>query len=450
MQYAQLTDFDELILRTRDPISRLHISEAINAYRGGAYRAAITSTWIAVSYDIISKIKELASKDDKNAQAFVQTLQTAVENNNIPQLQKIEDGLLDKAFNDFEFLATHEYEDLKRLKKDRNFCAHPAFVAEGVLFQPSPELVRAHIFHSVNHLLRHQPVQGKSAIKRLFDDLNRTSFPMDIEDAYTFLYDKYLKRAKDAFVRNLITALLKDFLSSNGSDEIRGKLSYLKVLSAVSRSHAVIYEQQMSSKLPTIVETGRDIHLLLLFHLIGIDDRCWNWLTEATQLQLKQLLSYVMSKHVANDFLIDYPVFNAILVPELNQLFFRLFEQLNSYQKEVIIAAHPAEEFSDSAIDLYTSAGSFRDAERLGSNLLLPMSSFLTADQVKKVLDGVRDNDQITYAHGSPDILIEFFYRTTKKFNSVYSSWQSLISELDDTDPVALKLKKRIVQQEID
>jgi hypothetical protein len=50
MNSVKLTDLDELILNVRDKTSRSYISEAVNAYRGSAYRAAIVATWIAVSY----------------------------------------------------------------------------------------------------------------------------------------------------------------------------------------------------------------------------------------------------------------------------------------------------------------------------------------------------------------------------------------------------------------
>ncbi|MBW4500097.1 MAG: hypothetical protein KME57_11190 [Scytonema hyalinum WJT4-NPBG1] len=57
------------------------------------------------------------------------------------------------------------------MKEDRNLCAHPAFIAEEELFQPTPELVRTHIVHAVVHLMQHQPVQGKSAIQRIMSEI---------------------------------------------------------------------------------------------------------------------------------------------------------------------------------------------------------------------------------------------------------------------------------------
>ena len=209
MNSTKLTDLDELSLTVRDRESSLYIGEAINAYRGGAFRASIISTWVAVVTDIISKLRELASQGDANASTQISSIDTAIQNNNVPQLQKIENELLEKARNDFEFLSQQEFTDLERLKQDRNLCAHPAFVTEGLLFQPQPEIVRAHIVHAILHLLQHKPVQGKSALNRINADIIRSSFPADQENVNKLLGAKYLNRAKDSFEIPLLPHHLK-------------------------------------------------------------------------------------------------------------------------------------------------------------------------------------------------------------------------------------------------
>ena len=39
---------------------------------------------------------------------------------------------------------------LERLREDRHLCAHPAFSAEALLFEPTPELVRMHLVNAVD------------------------------------------------------------------------------------------------------------------------------------------------------------------------------------------------------------------------------------------------------------------------------------------------------------
>ena len=146
---SNLVDLDELVLMVRDHNSRSYIGEAINTYRSRAYRSALLATWIAVAYDIISKIRALAVQSDPAAGAFVTALDNWIEQNErgdpnaVQKLQAIENELLATAFRDFEFFSAQERTDLERLKSDRNLCAHPAFTKEAALFQPTAELVRA-------------------------------------------------------------------------------------------------------------------------------------------------------------------------------------------------------------------------------------------------------------------------------------------------------------------
>ena len=74
-----MKSLEELYLSCRDKSSKAHIREAINCYKGGAYRACIVSTWIALVYDFIEKINELALTKDREA---IQ-LQKEIENNRI-------------------------------------------------------------------------------------------------------------------------------------------------------------------------------------------------------------------------------------------------------------------------------------------------------------------------------------------------------------------------------
>ncbi len=69
-----LGDLDELILTCRNEEGRGYIAEAVACYKAGAYRACIVSTWIAVVFDLLSKIRELALSGDAEAQLIVDDL----------------------------------------------------------------------------------------------------------------------------------------------------------------------------------------------------------------------------------------------------------------------------------------------------------------------------------------------------------------------------------------
>ena len=209
-----LSDIDVLALSVRDRQSRRLINEAITAYRGGALRSALISTWISVAFDIIAKARELAGQGEAAPKAFVKKLDDAIEANDKRKLQTIEAELLTNANSDLQLLAPHEYDALSRLQEDRHLCAHPAFVVEDELYQPSPELVRAHIVHALQHLLVHAPLQGKSAIRRFEAALLSPSFPATAEEIGGFLRSRYLNRAKDVLVTNLLKGIFSAPFSS--------------------------------------------------------------------------------------------------------------------------------------------------------------------------------------------------------------------------------------------
>lgn len=67
-------------------------------------------------------------------------------------------------------------EQLERLRRDRNLCAHPSFAPLGGFFKPSAEVTRAHLAVALDHLLQHPPLQGTLAIERFKTFLAGSSF----------------------------------------------------------------------------------------------------------------------------------------------------------------------------------------------------------------------------------------------------------------------------------
>lgn len=193
-----LADLDELILLCRDERARSYIIEAANCYRGGAYRAAIVATWIAVCFDIIDKLRELSLSGDKAAEKMLEEIDKARASNDITRSLRFERELLDIARDQFELLSHLEHIDLDRLQQDRNRCAHPSLLADDQAFMPSAELARLHIRSAVTHLLQHPPVQGKYALERLVRDVGSEYFPDDVKKATVSLVWSYETPSRDS------------------------------------------------------------------------------------------------------------------------------------------------------------------------------------------------------------------------------------------------------------
>jgi hypothetical protein len=432
---VRLTDLDELVLTVRDAASRALIQEGLDAYRGGAYRSAIISTWIAVAHDVISKIRELTLQGDRRATEISSTINTATRTKNVPQLQRIENALLTIAFDDFAFLQEHELKDLVRLKEDRDLCAHPALVAENALFAPTPELVRTHIVHAIQHLLQHKAVQGKSAIDHIMSDLVQESFPDDADGVRLFLYSKYLDRAKDVLVRNLTIVLLKSLLSPTDAPLDGKERRIVHALGAISRGHSLLYETVVPGALATIANGLDDKRLPSLFWLLGADRRCWRWAGEATRLRMRELVAKAdVDESILS--LARCDAFSAFDLEELAPVLAAAFSRLSSSGKRACISERPRPEFADEAVKLYAGANTFRTAEALGEAVLLPMARYLSGPQVIAVLEAVESNGQIWNAGGSPQIMDEFFDRTSSLLESTRDAWVQLVRAMsENTDP---------------
>lgn len=426
MKEVRLTDLDELALKVRDRIARSYVLEAIDAYRGGAYRSSIVSTWISVTFDIISKIRELANQGDPMAQNFINKLDQAIATKQVRQLQNIEEDLLKTATADFEFLSDQERIDLARLKEDRNLCAHPAFVAEEVLFDPEPERVRMHIVHVVKHLLQHQPVQGKSAIARVVRDIKTTSFPPTLDAACLFLNSSYLDRAKKSLIENLIFLLLKAILRGDLPDlPLTYSRQMLLTLQAISNRYPDIYEERVKVKLLNIVESLEENCLPNVFRLLGTDPRCWNWLDESTKMHLKAVTKVSLIRPSTRN-----SAFEAIVIDDLKPIIVREFKHFSSEVQISIIKSIPQPEFADQAISLYSEAGSYRGAESLGESLILPMARCFSASDIQKVLKAAQENSQIYDASGTPAILDELYEKTKQYLPDLRESWKSFFEFL--------------------
>src|SRR6476469_8414791 len=119
-----LADLDELVMSCRTEQARAYIAEAVASYKAGAYRAAIVATWIAVVYDLLAKVRELAVGGDGAAQSIVTelgTLQPRVEAGDqsaIRRILDIERTIVQVANDKFGFFDGQQLIDLNRLAAD--------------------------------------------------------------------------------------------------------------------------------------------------------------------------------------------------------------------------------------------------------------------------------------------------------------------------------------------
>ena len=140
---SSFVDLDILLTKVRNPQSRVYFLDAVRAYKAGALRASLTAAWVAIAYDLIAKYRELSAMGDAAATTFLQSWDNATAISDIRQLLQLEGKILEDAANNTQAISQIAGRQLERLREDRHLCAHPAFSAEALLFEPTPELCQS-------------------------------------------------------------------------------------------------------------------------------------------------------------------------------------------------------------------------------------------------------------------------------------------------------------------
>ena len=183
-----MTDLDELILKCRTDNAKEYIADAVACYKSGAFKPCIAATWMALVYDIIDKIKELSLTGDKKAKTILDKFNKCREQiekgdqQGVDEALRFERDILDVAKTQLDIIDKIQYEDLIRLKNDRNRCSHPSFRNDDSPYRPSAELARLHMCNAVEYMLSKPPLQGRAALQQIIDTMRSQYFPTKIDD----------------------------------------------------------------------------------------------------------------------------------------------------------------------------------------------------------------------------------------------------------------------------
>ena len=438
---AHLSDLDELAMVVREPTSRAYVLEAIADYRAGSYRSAIVATWTAVCFDIVAKFRELAMQGDAAAKAFVATVDKAIAQPKSPeQFLAIERGLLDEAMK-AGFIGHREQMDLDRVKEDRNYCAHPAFITDGALFQPSADQSRAHIVHAIEHLLRHPPVEGKTAIEKFKAELTGTAFPPTEAAAEAWLKARYCGHVKATTMRSIVVVAIKGAL---GVPDRQVRVRSLAILRVLERIEHPQYVDVLKDQLPKLLAGLDERSLPRLGALVAQDPAINGWMGGDMVARLQGLLAEIpMESAEARE------LFALSDLPEFTEVAMGRFGNMGEAEKTATITEHPCRAFVPEAIEDFADAPSYRGAEARGERVVA-LAKRLTAQDVGKVLKAAAANGQIWDASGTPAILSRLFDHTSHHLSATGSMWVEFMVQMykqrDWADPAAIfsELRERM------
>lgn len=399
-----LTDLDALALTVREPRSRDYILEAIQAYRAGAYRAAIVATWVAVSFDLIMKLREIASDGDAAAAAEIASFDTQVRAGNQEALQRFERDLLELAQNRFGLLNAQDALHLTRLKIDRNHCAHPSFYGDDELFAPAGELVRLHLVNAMSIVLTRAPVQGQALINRFMADLLSPSFPSEGEKLAHYMTERYLNRVRPESIRNFGLVLVKAVLKPPAGHEANERL-LLAATREFARTRPEAWERDVVPAVPRLIEGLSDDQRPNTFRLLRGFPALFPRLHEPDRTRLERLVDRLVERVRAAPVPLpglrsftptaaEIALFGGIDLPAFTPSLLTAFSLLPRTAAAEVVASFPSRQYLDHGLSALRTAGSFRGAEMVYRDYIAPLAEVMLVADVSRLVGALMANAQ--------------------------------------------------------
>jgi len=228
------------------------------------------------------------------------------------------------------------------------------------------------------------------------------------------------------------------------------KRRFLYSLIAVSRKHPATYEEFMSNKLARITENLDDEQVGFIFGLLGLDERVWRWLGQASRLRIESFISKLKSREHPSEVINRFSVVGVLNIPQLKVLFLETFKDLSIHEQLNIIAQTPHPEFVEESLKLYGYAGSFRGAEELGTSVIIPMIPYFSHEDILEILKITQKNGQIWAATGIRDVIEHLFDSTSEYYSETRDGWQEFVdflkekNYLDWYQGVVTKLEQKV------
>lgn len=432
-----MRDFTDLESAVRDAGSKGYLHEAVIALSGGANRASLVSLWTAVMIDLMGKVRRLADTGDAEAIKVAAEIDRAVESGNPRNMQRVEFELLTNA-EKLEIISARQVLELKRVRDDRNLCAHPSFVAKGEVFKPSVELVRSHIATAVDCCLSLPAISGKQVIQLFEDDLASNAWP-EIPDVTSFICHRYLENVRESTKRNITKLAMKNALaprSARAADTVGPCVvayrcrCYINALASVDRD---LFRTCLTSVLDgrrKLTALGGKC-LLRSLGTFGLFREYWEFLREDEVIALDRLLTNGSAEE-----LLEQEVFasgapaNERISPSFSAAFKKATAHCSGNVEEILSSATSGwNTFVPLVVSDLESARSFRDAEqRLGR--IARLSGHLSAEHIREIGRAARANNQIYEAVGTQALLINIF-EETKTVPGGSEAWEELAAGLN-------------------
>lgn len=380
-----LADIETLALRCRSEQSKEYVMEAILCYRSGAYRSAIVSVWIAIVFDLIDKIKELALSGESSAKELEYQF-----NNYVSQIEagnsqgfksalEFERNILSTCRDRLQFFDSQQFTDLSRLREDRHRCAHPSFQQAGIPYHPSAEQARLHIRNAVVYVLSQPPVQGKAALAELKALVGSEYFPNEVKKAQIQLKNSGLEKPSDALIKGFVDQLIFGFFE-DGNSLFRNK-NVVSAINAVFEMYPSLVEDRLKTQLNKAIRNAPDDQMWSGAYLAAHISSSWRLLEEASKNKLAAFVEKGPTTEVLGglDVLSKFDELKPVVIGRVNKLEeSELINVVNNHGLKALA--------KDRALNILSEAGSWNYVNRLFNELIFPLFDNLDKNDVERII----------------------------------------------------------------
>lgn len=402
-----IAGFEELLLQCKEDASRSHIREAIRCYESSAYRAAIVTSYMAVCFDLIAKLKALSANGDSKAKSLVDILsqlQTQLDNGNaqaIVGLLNFERELIEHFRDDFEFFGVNEFDDLSRLRSDRNRCAHPTFLKTEVPYEPSAEQARLHIRNALTLVLIQEPRQGKAALSEFQAIILSKYFPDDTKGAIARLEAAGIKSGRDALIRAIVDDIIFGLATSN--HPYFGKMSPYIALDAIIEINRSVSLPRAVLDVDKLLLRTEDISIEVGSVFSLRNDDIANEVSSASRLAIAAWLSKTDYNFVASAVRIGLTIPWLVKAAEirLQQLTAKDLGGLRKNLSPIILQR---------AAELYANARNWDDANSLAENCAIPLADRFQDTNIDYIFNEARNGKaDLIGSHGFREFIKKLY-----------------------------------------
>ncbi|MET8381686.1 hypothetical protein ABZV14_01635 [Streptosporangium canum] len=413
-----VADVESLIGQVWGPDVRPLVEEAWRCYNAGAIRACITTTWSAVTADIITKLVRLADDGDGQAALFRTALSEAqkkgLSKDGVRAMQAIEASLLDKGV-EFELIDSIGSRELERIREDRNLCAHPSLRTLGDVYEPRPEVARGHLAVALATLLTHPPTQGRKVVEEFSTYICDPFFV----PTYPHMQATFFDRVRTATRKTIVSFAAKHALLEIDPDgrlpaaEHSDRMALALIAFAQRDRELVRSAISAQSERFQVLEGAAQLRASVR---LGDQDFFWSMVDQALATRLQEMVSK-LSTPVEWE---PLPPATAAAIALVRSPYARerlsvletRFTELSWTHRLGVATMHPDPYFVSAVVQFIDEAGSWRTGEQAG-RILVQYAPFLTIETLREALNGWWENSECRTAADMPNLAVLLFHGTS-------------------------------------